>query len=222
MSPAASFDSQDPFPLRELESFSYEDAKEHAARVDRWLGLRTEETERAVRSALIDGETWGHLPVQAFNTPYLELRALLQLLRLQDGQTLVDLGCGYARLAFVMARHFPRSFFIGFELAEARVLEARRRLAEFAPQTSARILHQDLSDPNFSPPPAEFYFLYDFGKPAAIEKTLQDLRALAQRRPFQVIARGRGTRQALHLSHPWLTEVNPAHHFQHFSIYQAG
>lgn len=214
------FDPADPFPFFPLDSYSYDDAKAHAIEADRWLGLRIDEVEQELqkRAPTPGVENWAWLSPQSFMTPYVELRSFLEELKPLPGQTVVDLGCAYARMGFVMRRHFPDAKFIGYELEAARVTEASRVLK---PSENTKIEARDLTAKDFELPRADFYFIYDFGAQPAIAEILGRLRILAQSAPIQVIARGRGVRQQIHNRHPWLAEIQNPRHFQQLSIYRS-
>lgn len=219
------FDPRDPFPLLAEDSHEYHAEQEHAALVDSWLGLATEATERAV-GVTPGQQNWAGLPIQALMTPYTELRFILEQLKPQPGETVIDLGAAYGRMGFVMARHFPKARFVGFELDRSRVEEGRRALERFlatsgAPEGAIRLEVADLESPLFRMPQAEYYFIYDYGTRAAIEKTLDDLRLVARHQAVTVIGRGRSARDTIERSQPWLSQVAEPEHFDHFSIYRS-
>ena len=201
---------RDPFPHQTL---SESEAQAHAAKVDQWLGLRTQQTEAELlrhgcrlRPRHASGEKqelWLGLDVQRLLTPYVEIRCVLEHLQPVPGQTVVDLGAGYGRMAFVMARHFPRVQFMGYEYVGERVQEFRRCARQH--HLREDVLEQaDLSCTEFLPTAADFYFVYDFGSAKAIEKVLHDLRRLAIQRHFVLVARGRHCRAAIEARHLWL------------------
>lgn len=209
------FDPADPFPLLDPSSHTYTEAQEHAAAADRWLGLDVEGVEaRLPRDSLRDTghQLWVDLPVRSMLTPYTELRWLLARLEPAPGSTVVDLGAGYGRMGFVIARHHPGVTFVGYEYVASRVEEAGR--------CGARLECADLAAPDFRPVPAEVYFLYDYGTRDAIEKTLEDLRRIARQRALIVAARGRASRDAIDRGHPWLSGVVRPEHHAHVSIYR--
>lgn len=226
------FDPSDPFPLLEPESHSYPEAQSHSQRVDAWLGLETERVEeeliRKNRAAelpvlSVNGDPqqlWTGLPVQALLTPYTEIRTILDQLPLRAGQTVVDLGAGYGRMGFVIDRHFPDVWFVGYELVLERVHEGQRGLKR-AGCNNAFLERADLGDPSFVPLAADYYFLYDFGARWAIEKSLDDLKSVAVERAITVVGRGRSSRDAIERNHPWLSQVIPPNHFEHYSIYRS-
>lgn len=214
------FDPRDPFPLLPVTGENYAEAKRHAAEVDAWLGFRIDETEASLKAPPPGAQTWQGLPAQAWQTPYIEIREMLHRVRPADGATVVDLGCGYGRMAHVLHRHHPGAAFLGFELAAARVREGRRVLAALN-DPRLQLREQDLADPSFTPPTADVFFIYDFGAADAVEKILQDLRAQARARAVTLIARGRLTRNLVHSRHPWLAEVVEPEHTPHFSIYRS-
>jgi hypothetical protein len=223
------FDPSDPFPLLEGEAaFPYAEAQRHAAEADRWLGLDAERIEVGIateaRTRMKGGQQrqqlWIGLPVQAMLTPYTEIRAMLARLRLLPGQAIVDLGAGYGRMGLVVDRHHPGVRFVGYEYVLERVREGHRVIHARGDRPLVQLLQADLSDAGFRPSPADAYLIYDYGTRDAIEKTLEDLRAIARERPIAVIGRGRATRDAIERRHPWLSQVNLPEHCGNHSIYR--
>lgn len=217
------FDTQNPFPLLPLTDYAYHEAQAHAALVDDWLGFECLEVENQIRSLPKNAgehQNWEHLSLQAFQTPYCEIHNILDLLQLQPGQHIVDLGCAYARMAFVLHRHYPQCGFTGFELEALRVQEAQRVFFHHTGKNLTAFA-QDLSAADFAPPQADIYFIFDFGNQRAVEKTLNDLKDLARRQSITVVARGKLSRFCIHKDHPWLTAIQEPQHFAHFSIYQS-
>ena len=215
------FSADDPFPCLSRELYTYPEAQLHSEKVDQWLGLRTDETERAILAnddyVRIEeqGEQrlWIGLPVQTLLTPYLEIRTLLQDLNPKPGDLLVDLGAGYGRIGFVLARHYPGVQFLGFEYVKERVMEACR--------CGVRLEQADLFSPNFLLPWAETYFIYDYGSRQAVSRTLENLKACSRKKAIQVVGRGRLTRDLIEREHPWLSQVNEPQHRGNYSIYRS-
>jgi SAM-dependent methyltransferase len=223
------FNPDGPFPLISDDEHTYQEAQEHSVVVDEWLGFKTAEVEQALLKSQsynvqadenIPVNFWRGLPVQALQTPYTEIRFILELLKPQDGQHIVDLGCGYGRMAFVVGKHYPGVKFTGYELVAERVDEGNRILEKFDYPLSA-IKTQDLTDPQFVPVLADCYFIFDFGSAPAVDKTLEDLKRIAKKQSIQVVARGRYIRHRIFQSHPWLSEINEPQVFDHFTIFQS-
>jgi hypothetical protein len=162
-------------------------------------------------------QTWVGLDPQVLNTPYDELLRLVARLAPRAGDLLVDLGAGYGRLGLVLHALFPDARFRGYELVRDRVAEGNRVLALWG-TGDAKLVVQDLTRADFVLEPAEFYFLYDYGKVEHIRRTLSQLAALADRRRFTVVARGKGSRSLIEHEHPWLTR-DPGPAEENFSIY---
>ena len=219
------FDANDLFPHHLVGSYSYAAAKAHALMVDQHLGFSCDKIENKLcanapkdQSSSKPQECWEGLDVQSFQTPYVEIRTILELMHLQPGQMVIDLGCAYGRVAHVLGKHFPENGLIGYELVKERVGEAQRVLHPFHyPLT--RIEVRDLFDQE--PEPASHYFIYDFGSQRAIQKTLEDLREIARKQKIQIVARGRGSRALIHQNHAWLTDIETPQHYPHFSIYHS-
>ncbi len=216
------FDPENPFPLLEFGTYSYLAAKNHAVFVDEFLKLNIHEIERRLRKEDLPDtapqEAWIGLDPQSFLTPYIEIRTALELLQMQPGDRIVDLGCGYARMAHILGKHYPGIFFIGYELVRERMIEACRALQIFSYSTW-KVEQRDLLQS--APEPAEHYFIYDFGSNYAIGKTLHDLQEIAKQKSIQVLARGRASRMLIHQNHPWLSEIQTPRHFDTFSIYRS-
>jgi hypothetical protein len=189
--------------------------------VDAWLGLDTERVERLlVKSS--EHQLWVGLGAEKLLTPYTELRLLLSQLELKDGDTIIDLGAAYGRMGFVLGRHYPEVYFVGYELAKERVEHGNECLKRHG-CLRAELRHVDLSDRHFELSSATYFFIYDYGSRAAIEKTLQDLLRIAvkQRQTVRVIGRGRASRDAIERGHPWLSQVVAPRHYKHYSIYSS-
>lgn len=160
---------------------------------------------------------WLGLDPQMLLTPYTEIRSLLERLQPQAGQTVIDLGAAYGRMGFVLNRHFPKTKFVGYEYVGERVQEGNRALAQFKAH-NACIEHIDLSSHGFTPPEADFYFLYDFGTPKAIEKILYDLRRFDA---VTLIVRGRHSRYLIERNHNWLENAFPGEPESRVTIYRS-
>ena len=172
--------------------------------------------------AVPDAEAWVGLPLPALQTPYGELADLVRAIGPSPGETWVDLGAGYGRLAVVLAALAPEVRFIGYELIPERAHEGQRVLDNLGLAPLATLHTQDLSAARFSPAEADVYFLYEFGSRAHMEKTLADLREMARSRIITVAARGELCRSLIDRGHPWLTSaVNPVHG-ERVSIYRTG
>ena len=141
---------------------------------------------------------------------------MLQLLSPQAGQSIVDLGAGYGRMGFVIARHFPDVRFVGYEYVAERVNEGKRCLNLAGAPPHIALQQADLSHFGFRPESADFYFIYDYGTRAAISKTLDDLKRVARNRSIVVIGRGRASRDAIEREQPWLSGTVPPEHHGHY------
>jgi hypothetical protein len=223
------FNTQDPYPLLPEGSYTYEAAKVHSILVDRWLGFPETEnqpmpSEKAPREdheiIKLKSQTWQHLSPQQFQTPYCELREMLERLKPKPHETIIDLGCGYGRMAFVLEKHFPMTKFQGFEIAAPRVNKAKQKFQENNLQNST-IEVADITALSFTLPPADTYFIFDFGHNFEIQQVLENLQKIASQKSIQVIGRGRATRHFIQTFHPWLSVVNDPQHTAHYSIYKS-
>jgi SAM-dependent methyltransferase len=210
------FDPTDPFPLwpgygPEL----YASAKKHAAAADEWLGIPVEKIEAKLTDPKDGEERWIGRHPSIFLTPYVELRAWLEELKPEG--TVVDLGAGYGRLGFVLARHYPGTRFLGYELVPERAQAGADALKRFG-AGNASLRQADLNE--IALPEAQLFFVYDFGSRESIARLLEKLRDRAKENNFTLVARGRGVRDAIEKSHPWLSVHDPVHG-PHYSVYRS-
>ena len=192
-------------------------------KTDACFGLKTEQIEIEILHAgefTRDQQLWVGLPIKTLLTPYDEIEDLLCKLSPPDGTTIVDLGAGYGRMGLVMGKEFPAVNYIGYEYVALRVNEGMRCLTLWNFK-NAQLICADLSAPDVKPHAAEYYFLYDFGTRAAIEKCLEDLRGIARAHSITVVGRGRASRDAIERRHPWLSQVVSPEHYGNYSIYRS-
>ena len=223
-----SFSAADPFPLIEEKDYHYSSAQAHALLADQFFGFRISQIEAELAGKITDSfqkkEEWIGLAPSALQTPYLEIRMLLDLVSPRKGETVIDLGAGYGRMGLVIAKHYPETSFIGYERSRERVEEGNRIISagDFSSAyASIRLVEQDLAAADFQLPEAEFYFLYDFGTLNSVKKILQSLKQVARSKKITVIGRGRRVRDEIERSERWLTEIVPATHHGNFSIYRS-
>ncbi|HAR44474.1 MAG TPA: SAM-dependent methyltransferase [Bdellovibrionales bacterium] len=217
------FDPANPYPLVAADSHTYTEAQKHSAEVDHWLGLHTEEIESSLIETIPATERkalWIGLPVRSLLTPYTEIRTILELLKPATGDSVIDLGAGYGRMGFVIGEHYPETSFTGFERVVERVTEANRCL-KLKNISIATMIEADLSSASQVLPPAAYYFIYDYSIPDAIQKTLDDLKRIAQKQKITVVGRGRSARDIIEQQNPWLSQIVRPEHTAHFSIYRS-
>ena len=234
------FDPNDPFPLIENLGVDYEAEKAHALAVDQWLGFRAEQVEQEIieleirkREFLSHGnsaaqargedrvrEFWVGKSVQTFSTPYTELRMMLEEIKPQAQDVVVDLGSGYARMAHVLDRHFPGAVFRGFEMISKRHEEAAR-VIHLHDLKNARVECTDVTTLDLASLDSNLFFLYDFGSREDVENIVEKFKTLAREVKLTVIARGGRSRDIIEKQHPWLSQVVRPQHRGHYSIFRS-
>lgn len=221
-----SFDKDNPFPRLGVHSYSRPEIMHHAQLADEFLGLRVHEIEQKLSHEkpshyfAPDKQMWIGLPSETLLTPYLELSESLYRLNLPEASRIVELGCAYARLAFVVAYNYPSFHYIGFEAVYERIEEGRRCLKKLH-STHYELHCEDISRSDFKIPPADCYFIYDYGHRLAIEKSISELRDIARTQPILVVGRGRGIRDEIERKEAWLSQVVPPEHCGNFTIYSS-
>lgn len=219
------FDSQDPFPLVDIDSFSQSEIAEHARHVDLFLGYDLLAAEKGAAAELgatgsHEFETWASKGADVFQTPYVEMRSILESLSNERLEQIVDLGAGYGRWAFVLAKHRPEVRFLGYECVGSRVTEAKR-VWELNGLTEAEIIEADVTATEIVSRVNTAYFIFDFGSSEHIQTALEKLKDKAKKTGIVVVARGGRSRHLIESGHPWLSEVVPPLHHRRYSIYRS-
>lgn len=205
------------------ETSTYTDLQEHSRELDKKFGFNVERIESELISkakeiqpdgdksswgkAMHEGnQTWVGLNPDQLQTTYGEFHEICVLFDFQDIKKIIDLGAGYGRLGLVCSAFSREIEFEGYEFVQERVEEGNRVLKEQGLENCV-LLQQDLSDEGFSPPVADIYFIYDFGRIEQIDSILHKIKELAYGRKVSVVARGRGTQSIIWNNHPWLSQV---------------
>ncbi len=211
--------------------------RQHAHMVDKILGFRVKYIEEMLiadaRGFDPDGshETWGPamhngaqtwvgLELQTLQTPYSEIYRILQLLKLKPYQHVVDLGAAYGRMGVVINGLFIKNTFTGYEFVRARVDEGNRVYNDLG-MTKTKLITADLSAPDFELPEADVYFIYDYGQVEHIDRTLNQIRAVSEKRPVKIVVRGKFTRRIIADRHEWMGLSYEGKLEELFSIYVA-
>jgi SAM-dependent methyltransferase len=214
---------------------TYEEARHHSQQLDEALGFEVAAIENKLLEtaqlqlpqgshktwgpAIHQGnQTWVGLSHQTLQTPYAELKKMCELLKPKSGALVLDLGAGYGRLGLILKWFYPEVKFCGYELVQERVDEGKR-IYDLHSCHDALLIQKDLTSDEFELPEADAYLIYDYGTVAHIRKTLQQIEKIADRKKIKVIGRGQGTRSLIENEHPWLSQVYPIIHQEHFSIY---
>ena len=204
--------------LANREFFAFEDNKfslhhDHSELIDGILGLDVFGVEqklfRRARALLPRGDiaswgrrmhevnqTWVGLHPKTLLTPYSQIYKILNLLNPKEGQVFVDLGAAYGRVGLVLKSFCPKAKFLGYEYVKERVTEGNR-MFEKLHCPNAKLIAQDLFDDDFEIPEADFFFIYDFGLPSQIEKTIKQLSKISQLKRIKIVVRGDASTELL-------------------------
>jgi len=206
--PSSEIDDSLGFRIRPIEKMLFELAK----------SLRPDGNLNNLGSVLHQGnQTWIGLEPETLQTPYAELREVLEILKPLKGQRIVDLGAGYGRMGIILHFLYPGVHFLGIEFVPERVNEGARVFREL--NADGELLQGDLTHADFVLPKANYYFIYDFGKVSHIRRTLKQIENAADEQKIVVIARGAGVRSIIDHEHPWLSGVHGPIHREKISIY---
>lgn len=163
-------------------------------------------------------QTWVGLDPNTLQTPYREISEVLDCVQPKKGQRIIDLGAAYGRMGMVLNCHYPDVEFYGLEYVPERVSEGNR-IYEFYGIDGPKLYSKDLASESFDIEPADIYFIYEYGRKEHIQKTLFELREIAQNQKIILIARGRSCISLIDYYHPWLSDVFPVKRLETVSMY---
>jgi hypothetical protein len=123
-------------------------------------------------------------------------------------------------MGFVMGFIYPQVKFTGFEIVQERVTEGERVLQQWNIQ-NAQLICADIASMAFTLPMADVFFIYDFGTQKDIEQCMESLKTIAKQKKITVIARGRGIRNWIYQSHPWLFTAQDPINFENWSLFRS-
>ena len=219
------FDPLNLFPKVTPETVPYIEEKAHSKLVDDFLGYQIDEVElrliHKIQGLENRAEQWIGLAPESLQTPYTEIRRMLESVDLKPEEKVVDLGAGYGRMGFVLNSFFPDSEFMGVEISKLRVEEGNRIYQRHELPETIRLVNGDLADEDFKLPEARVYFLYDLSIRTTIQKVIDQLKEISKKRAITVIGRGRATRDQIERGEPWLSQVVPPIHCGNFSVYSS-
>jgi hypothetical protein len=204
----------------------YAAAKKHSESLDLALGFRCAQIEDKLfeenQSGLFSTprQFWYGLDIQSMQTPYSEIFEMLSRLSPQAGETWLDLGAAYGRIGISIGFLRGDLNFLGYEFVAARVIEGNRVYKAWNLK-NVQLKQVDLAAAEFNLDAADVYFIYDFGSKDDIYIVLEKMRIIAQKRPIQVIARGRGIRNWIFMDFPWLYDVHPPEHFANWTLFKS-
>src|SRR5690606_7300103 len=130
-----------------------------------------------------------------------EISSFLGYFQKHNPKTIVDLGAGYGRVGIVMNAIFPEANFIGYEILDLRLLEARR-MFDLLELKNCEMRSQNILEKDFEIPKADVYFIYDFSDPHDLKVILKRLSAKLRKERFFIVAKGEGVRSLIQLKFP--------------------
>ncbi len=207
--------------------------KKHSTLIDKILGLKILRVEEKLlqryrkfyadeesdqKNRYDDSETWIGLHPQTLLTPYCEILGILECVEKFQLTKVIDLGCAYGRIGFVLPAILPECQFIGYELVTERAREGRR-VAKSLGFNLFSILEENLLDSHFNLPRASMYFIYDFSRIEDLKLILGKLSSLIGVHDFVLVARGDEVRSLIQLYYPIFLSRHTPIHLKNCSIF---
>lgn len=165
-------------------------------------------------------QTWIGLHPQVLQTPYSEILDFFLILKKYRPKSIIDLGAGYGRVGIVMNSLMQETSFLGYEIMDVRLNEARR-IFESLKLTNCEMVQKNILDNDFKLPSADIYFIYDFSDPMDVRKILSQLSNKLYKERFFIVAKGEGIRSLIQLKFPEFWASHGAIHRKNWSLYSS-
>ena len=123
---------------------------------------------------------------------------------IRPGENMVDIGSGYGNLGFYLGLNLDSSLFMGFEIVDERINEAKR-IRDLFQMENVYFYNQDVTCPDFSLPLADYYYLYDPMVDEAQNRILNKFAQISEYHSFKLVVTPGNTKLLEKLFHiPWL------------------
>lgn len=130
-------------------------------------------------------------PVDGYSSSYRDIKEILKVSGMKDGDTFVDIGSSFGRVGCVIGANFPSTQFSGYEIVPERVAEAQR-IADFLQLDNVNYFHVDVSADNFETPEADWFFFCDPLDDEELTHILQKIHNRVSNREVRLIAKYTG------------------------------
>ncbi len=145
---------------------------------------------------------------------YSTVVTALDHLGLAQGARFIDLGSGYGRVGLIVGLLRPDIEFVGYEFVPHRVHIANAATQNLGLQNKVEFFTQDLSLKSFVIPEAEAYYMYDPFSEETYSHVLNQLVAIARRRPIIIVTKGNARK--------WLVNVATLEGWGHIEEHDSG
>ncbi len=178
------------------------------------LGVDIEAVEQAVKknSRIYKGELSAMMTGLELNTP-IELLMVIKRWFPERPIHVIDIGSGYGLPGVVWGITHPKLKYTGFDLVREKVRVANR-LSDRLDLTTVKSVVQDLDDPAFELPAADFYFVGNSVKSGLLDELLDQIHSIGRERSSYLIMTG------LNLPEKWRSKFRE--HFKDESYFQLG
>jgi hypothetical protein len=117
------------------------------------------------------------------------LVALSREMHFEPGESLIDIGSGHGNPAIVLGLLNPKLEIRGYDIAQPKV-DGANRLAHRYEVENANFIEQNLMDPAFQLPEADYYYLFNPSYENVIRRVAAQIRDYSRHRRIRVIVYG--------------------------------
>lgn len=153
---------------------------------------------------------------ESVQSSYSTIFSTLREINPKEGAKLIDLGCGFGRLGFVIGLQRPDMQFIGYEYVAHRIENAVECAKNLNIEAQIQFKTQDLSEKSFRLPIADIYYMYDPFSAETYRFILQQILEISKKQPVMIATKGNAK--------DWLHEISskndwlPVRSFDHGNL----
>ena len=120
------------------------------------------------------------------STPLENLVHISNLMKFKPGQTLIDIGSGHGDPGFVFGALNPGLEIVGYDIVKEKV-DGANRSAHKLGLNNVRFIQQDLSDPDFVLPEADYYYLFNPVNEDILVSLVKQIKKHSEHRDIKVL-----------------------------------
>lgn len=127
---------------------------------------------------------------ESVQSSYSTIFSTLREINPKQGSKLIDLGCGFGRLGFVIGLNRPDMQFIGYEYVAHRIENAKECAKNLNIENQIQFKTQDLSEVSFKLPIADIYYMYDPFSADTYRFILQQIIEISKKQSVMIATKG--------------------------------
>lgn len=161
-----------------IQTLLFKDSLDVQKQIDDLPADEYERIKTKVWSGIYTGEV--------ISTPISVLKEASDYLQIRPGEKFVDIGSGHGLPSMVFGALNPNVEVVGYEIIRPKVMASQKSANKYGLENVSFIL-QDLSDPKFKLPPANYFYFFNPVMPKIVADLAEQIRILSKDSPVKVL-----------------------------------